>query len=393
MTLDLLRGIAEESKINEASIHDLASKIDPTFSDNEALHSVADSVKPVPKSNDALHKMARPLKSAIHSVKDALTSNAKKMPNRAMGDDSVVHGNDLVRVASEALQVNPGEVRFVIHLPYRHLKDYYLQTGGGQKLAGSEVFTDDMLRDFIADPSSGKSLMFRLPDQYTLHDISHPKNASINGEMAILIDVPRAMADKLKNPNLSLSLARKMLERVFNHKYYVMTLNTTKLKELPENLGQNSNKDEMVEKFNPYAIENYPIRQVLAAAKQEWNEQQDAKKEVLKKNGTAPDSEDVDSLAHAEAALSAAASAERKKETAAPEEKAPEANTEQPTFEIPKPAVPKTTEERIDDLSKAWKDFSAEGKIPSSKRNELRAMFSELKKLLDSTWREEKSKK
>lgn len=186
-------------------------------------------------------------------------------------------GGHLLHIASQILTPAAGAVRAVLYLPYRQLVDLYLKPGGGREVASAAVFDDAELGALVADPTAAHSRLVQMPDNFTFQQLLTSSDAKFKSEVGVLIDIPKNLLAELKNSGTDTSAAREILSKIMSHKFYVMTLNVARARQLPASVAAASDVQTFVKRFDPNVIENYPHRTVRAAAIDEWDDAQEAR--------------------------------------------------------------------------------------------------------------------
>jgi len=202
---------------------------------------------------------------------------------RSKADTTTESDSMLERIAGEATRVTTGETRFVLHLNKNDLQSNYLVSGGGKKLI--EKMSDDEVKDFLnSHYASGASAADRkstrieeigkVVEKFSKMLQTGPVNKYLDKpDATVIIDVPDSLAAQLKAATPDVTKAREILSKMMNHNYYVMTINNGKAKgEIANKIDTEKDVEELKKVFDPSIVMNYPIKQILTAAKNEWDE-------------------------------------------------------------------------------------------------------------------------
>ena len=189
----------------------------------------------------------------------------------------------LAEIVTDIMDVSSVDERLVLFLTPADLVKLYLQKGGGGRVVDN--MEDGELQDVAGDLISANPIgkLIHVPRPHKFADfISPPRDAP--RDRAVLIDIPKSMFSKLKAlaiPADSVNATdeeikefRDALRVCMLHKYYVLTLNLAKAKEIRSDMARARNVDAWVKVFNPRVIENFPKYQTLQAAKDEWDAMQ-----------------------------------------------------------------------------------------------------------------------
>jgi hypothetical protein len=186
-----------------------------------------------------------------------------------------------MRIVSDIMTPSSADVRLVLFLNEKELSAHYLKAGGGKEVI--DLMEDSELQELAR--GTGNSRIVRFPAaNFDLANLLKPPANFSSSNRAVLIDVPKALISELDNLSRRAASAmasapeleklREHLKKLMSHNYYIVTLNIPKAKKLT---GMTRNKDleKWVEAFDPNVISNYPVKQVLVAAKDEWDEAHD----------------------------------------------------------------------------------------------------------------------
>jgi hypothetical protein len=106
-----------------------------------------------------------------------------------------------------------------------------------------------------------------MPESFTFADQINAKQG-----FAVLLDIPKDIADAVVKNKTNPTELRASLEQMMLHKYYVCTLNISKARAIAQAVdGAEGDIEKQTLAFNPDVLENYPNRQRLNSAKEEWN--------------------------------------------------------------------------------------------------------------------------
>lgn len=210
-------------------------------------------------------------------------SEPEPEPERARAEPGISKSS-LQHIVTELFVKNPTEDRFVIFLDDRALTTLYLQSGGsGKKLL--EII-DDAELDALANK---KSRIVHFDTWNTLSDLITPPTNYSSSNRAVMIDYPKSLTNKFvdavvkvkQDPNAEhKQKLRDEIARLLNHKYYVLTINITKAKKIAVEVdAAGTDTDALLDVFDPYVIENYPVKTVLNGARNEWYQKKDPGKQ------------------------------------------------------------------------------------------------------------------
>lgn len=199
-------------------------------------------------------------------------------PDRARGDSTTSDSSKLNDIVSELMLPSSADQRIVVYLTATELKSHYLKQGGGAQFI--DVIEDDELVN-IAKKSGGNRRIVEFSPGFKFSDILVKPSGFSAAERAVIIDVPKQIFNAIESSRRRVASAladdaakqafREDLKKIMSHKYYVLTLNMVKAQRIVREMDSKSGTDEWAEVFNPEVIENYPIKQTLVAAKNEWN--------------------------------------------------------------------------------------------------------------------------
>lgn len=187
----------------------------------------------------------------------------------------------LAEIVTDIMDVSSVDERLVLFLTPADLVKLYLQKGGGGRVIDNmdDGEIQDVAGDLISPNPIGKLIHVPRPHKF-VDFISPPRDAP--RDRAVLIDIPKSLFSKLKAlaiPADSVNATdeeikefRDALKVCMLHKYYVLSLNLAKTKEIRSDMARARNVDAWVKVFNPRVIENFPKYQTLQAAKDEWDE-------------------------------------------------------------------------------------------------------------------------
>ena len=196
----------------------------------------------------------------------AQSAPADDTPDVDNGDDSA-DMNDLKAIVAQV--VSSTALRHVLFLNFNDLRALYLKAGGGKAVIDS--IKDDAALVTFAESKMGDGERFRLQAMrqgFTFADEIKSKQG-----FAVLMDIPKAIADEVATNKTNPTELRASLEKMMLHKYYVCTLNLSKAKKIgPAMTSAKGDIEAQALAFNPDVLENYPNRQKLNSAKEEWED-------------------------------------------------------------------------------------------------------------------------
>lgn len=235
------------------------------------------------KSINAGHELAEApfmdkIKGAVKGAVDGFkggNSQAQPAAQSAPADDTpdVDNGDDSadmsVLKSIVAQVVSSTALRHVLFLNFNDLRALYLKAGGGKAVIDS--IKDDAALVTFAESKMGDGERFRLQAMrqgFTFADEIKSKQG-----FAVLMDIPKAIADEVATNKTNPTELRASLEKMMLHKYYVCTLNLSKAKKIgPAMTSAKGDIEAQALAFNPDVLENYPNRQKLNSAKEEWED-------------------------------------------------------------------------------------------------------------------------
>lgn len=188
----------------------------------------------------------------------------------------------LPHIVGEAISVTSNEIRYVLNLKRNDLANLYLRAGGGRGLVTKDhlpVETLANIAEVLVKKTPVKNVLIQ---RYSGFSLAQVVNFS-NSDDVVFIDVPKVLdaqvmqaATKFVSDPTSEDAFRAVLEKIMVHRYYVMTLGLVKLRKLisEHNLLPNTPVEEAVKVFDPAIIVNYPFKNILVAAKNEWDKMQ-----------------------------------------------------------------------------------------------------------------------
>lgn len=188
---------------------------------------------------------------------------APEEPDRTAGSQ-IEGGSELADMASQIME--PRDVRYVMLTNLGGLK-LYLSQGGGKRLIDS-VKEDKDIVDIITQKDNVHFKLLKIAPDFKFGQLLGGKS---NG-MSIILDIPKAIADKLENAASSSDAAagREALNSMMSFKYYVGTLKIDAANGLSADAVGDA--EELEKLFNPSVLANYPRKAVWDAAKEEWYE-------------------------------------------------------------------------------------------------------------------------
>lgn len=204
-------------------------------------------------------------------------------PSKASRDTTTEGDSSLERITSEVMNPSSADIRFVLFLNEKELSSHYLKSGGGKEVVD---LMDDAEVTAIAkaDYDNTRLKQFTTPN-FDLIDLLKPTSFASSANRAVLIDVPKSLVTELQSINRRASSAmatpadkdalKEHLKKMMSHKLYVLTLNIPKAKKISGMTRSKGGVEKWVEVFDPSVISNYPIKQVLVSAKDEWDEAHD----------------------------------------------------------------------------------------------------------------------
>jgi hypothetical protein len=182
-------------------------------------------------------------------------------------EDDSADMNDLKDILAKV--VSSTAMRHVLFMNYNDLKALYLKAGGGKAVI--DAITDDAQLVVFAESKMGDNERFSLRAMrqgFTFADEIKSKQG-----FAVLMDIPKAIADEVVKNKTNPTELRASLEKMMLHKYYVCTLNLSKAKKIgPAMTSAKGDIEAQALAFNPDVLENFPNRQKLNSAKEEWEE-------------------------------------------------------------------------------------------------------------------------
>jgi hypothetical protein len=191
----------------------------------------------------------------------------------------------LAEIVTDIMDVSSVDERLVLFLTPADLVKLYLQKGGGGKVVDSmeDAEIKSVAGDLISATPVGKLIHVPRPHKFA-NFVSPPRNAPTG--RAVLIDIPKSIFSKLKSlaavagsatsTPAEMQSFRDQLRLCMLHKYYTLTLNIPKTREIRSAMARARDVDGWTKVFNPRVIENFPKYQTLQAAKDEWDEMQGA---------------------------------------------------------------------------------------------------------------------
>lgn len=227
----------------------------------------------ISEAGGVLGKLAKGIKSAFGKGEPEKDTKADE-PEKSSRDEKSSGISRLSTIVSEVIAPTEGEVRLVIFLPLSYLTSQYLKSGGGSGVIDA-IKEPAEIQELVLDPSSGKSRIVQLPKGFTFNSLlTIPKDCPTksNADMAVLLDVPAKLMSDLA-AGQDLDEAKSVLKKIMSHKYYVLTLNMAKAKKIAPAMRAAKDLESRRQAFNPTVIENYPVKQDLVAAINEWNEE------------------------------------------------------------------------------------------------------------------------
>lgn len=199
-------------------------------------------------------------------------------PERARGDSTTSDSSKLADIVSELMLPTSADTRFVLYLTATELKAHYLKSGGG--VSAIDLMDDTELTE-LARKSKDKSRLVEFGKTFKFSELITPPSSFSTAERAVVIDVPGSITSAIENTGrraasalsdtAALEAFKTELKKAMSHKLYVLTLNIPKSKKIAAEMDTKSGTDEWVEVFDPSVIENYPIKQILVSAKNEWD--------------------------------------------------------------------------------------------------------------------------
>ena len=202
------------------------------------------------------------LSGIANSLKDK--PSATEEPSVKPPEDVSPDIPHLQKISSQVISVPSGQVRVVIHLSLQDLVTHYLKIGGGKAVI--EGMEEAEIRELCLNPMSGQSKIVQMPDKFNFSQQLKSKEGIVQD--TVLLNIPKTLIASLvalKDDAFSLEKAKVILSKMMNHTYYIMSINNVKGEKIAAAVDANA------EEFNPYVIENYPIRGELVSAKNEWD--------------------------------------------------------------------------------------------------------------------------
>jgi hypothetical protein len=173
----------------------------------------------------------------------------------------------LSTIISKALAPAAGKTRLVIKVSLGDLKRFYLKATGAKEFV--DHMSDEQVITFRETPrvSSDSSPIFA-PEIVGKSLAAQTKPGREAFEIAVLLDVPKAdLAAFLQIDESKLAELRAQLVKILSTKNYKMSIYVSKLKTAEKiTVGADSNE----ENFNPVCLANYPSREMLNDAIDEW---------------------------------------------------------------------------------------------------------------------------
>jgi hypothetical protein len=368
-------------------------------------------------------------------------------PSRAEADPEVKAQSPLENVISEIVSVPAGEWRFIIHMSLDDLTKYYLKRDHADRIklvqhlmteskkwsilkflneADDTSSEDDALkakaqglRDKLQakrtekqtgvaptkpaaktapekenkpeekpgdekpkpddDEQSVKSIVTILKPGYKFSDLY--KQAG-NHECSVLLNVP----DSLKREYDAAQDKKQVLEKILDHKYYVMTISNGKARKIGDAVDAAKDFDGKLDTISPYIVVNYPGAQTIKQAKDKWNSDYKDKQPEQAAPSSDTTSSDTDNHADAEGKLAASALASKNTaasadtQTTSPTDASP-ANTEPPASSAAAsspPEVDNVAQEKLEAIKKLYAEYE---KLVSEKHADRLALDAILKSI------------
>ena len=229
------------------------------------MNSSRVQVQEIAALKDVAKKLGSSLGGLLKSVENSTKEQPAELPSRQFPASTGSDTANITTIVSELVDVPSGEIRYVIHLPHGELTSKYLQQGGGQLIVNA---LEQGKLSTIFD-GTHKYQMSQLPDGAKLADI-----IKTNLDRTVIINVPSAISKEIETGKSSgdENALKTALLKAMSHRYYVMSLNNTKAKNNVAAFDAAQNIDEKVAAFDLGIIENYPVRQILSAARKEYSD-------------------------------------------------------------------------------------------------------------------------
>lgn len=402
----------------------------------------------IKKGMDAVKNIGADAKKAYQKSQD---------PHGDVGQtDSTITGGgtpdpNLTKIVGEALYIGNNVERFVAHLSTGEVTQEYLKKGGGAALAAT--LDAEELVALAQNPASGESRIVLMKKPLVFHKMFAA--GKFSNDVTVVIDVPKSLLAELTN-TLKESLTeedaapaatpaekpaapaatpapaataekpaatpaekpaatekpaeekpeekptdnsgkaekiRAVLTKILDHRYYRMTIDNAKAKQVVAKVETATSTDEKHAAFDPNILFNYPIAQVKKGALDEWNELRGktpaSNKEVDKTKGDEEGDKGDEAAKGEENTGDSPEDAEKKMADAAAGGSSPKtwaeykaANLEPKNKGTPdvQPAVDKAVKAEIannfaDSMLADWKKFSEDGfELPAQRMAEIKAM-------------------
>jgi len=178
----------------------------------------------------------------------------------------------LYTFASSVRGAPAGSQRVVLRTSLENLKTHYTKTGGGHDLVKNltDTAVTDIAKSMMRGGGSSQSPVEiqALNGGYPLSDLAKGEKETVS-----LLNVPVELITGVTKAKDAAS-ARAALEKLMNHDYYIMTLNTQKMKDRSGALDKaGNNLERIINALNPHAVVViHPNSVELHQAKKEWDE-------------------------------------------------------------------------------------------------------------------------
>lgn len=232
----------------------------------KAMNSNREQLQEIAALKDVAKKIGSTLGGLLKSVENSSKeSKPEELPNRQLPVSSGSATGNITTIVSELIDVPAGEIRYVIHLPHGELTSKYLQQGGGQLIVNA---IEEGKLSTIFD-GTHKYQLSQLPDGAKLADI-----IKTNLDRTVVINVPSAINKEIETAKSSgdENALKASLVKAMSHRYYVLSINNTKAKNSVAAFDAAQSIDEKVAVFDIDMLENYPVRQILTAARKEHSQ-------------------------------------------------------------------------------------------------------------------------
>lgn len=186
-------------------------------------------------------------------------------PDRQAANAPGSGDSSLKAIAREVMST--ADHRFVLFTDKASLGSLYLKPGGGKLIVDNIKDDADLTAFAEAKDYQGRFRLQPLPPKFRFNDLINSKM-----DFAVLIDAPKQLVDELATNKSNPNALRQTLTKLMLHKYYVASLNLAKAKKIGPAMTKAGQDDEKIAvAFDPRVLENYPNRQTLLAAIDEWD--------------------------------------------------------------------------------------------------------------------------